>query len=178
MKKSHHSRQAGATLLEALAFLGIAAIIVVGAISMFKTAQGSSQANAMLQQITGMKSTIRVLYATQASYAGLSDAMLIAGKAVPDTLRITGGQIFSSFGGRVYVQHDGAMADGYSIVYGEVPSDVCIKVLSQSQKNWHHIDVDWTETIHPKSSVSDINTACTSFGKTVEITWYDRPGEW
>lgn len=139
MKKSNRSRQAGATLLEALAFLGIAAIVAVGAISMFRAAQTTAQANDVIAQINGMRSTIETLYQTQASFIGLSSADIIASKAVPANLRVSAGQIFNGFGGTISFT---GLPDTYRIGYTKVPVDVCIKVIARTLKNWRDITIN------------------------------------
>ena len=139
MKKSERKQQAGATLLELLAFLGIAAIVAVGAISMFRAAQTTAQANDVIAQINGMRSTIETLYQTQASFLGLSSADIIASKAVPANLRVSAGQIFNGFGGTIGFN---GPPDTYLITYTKVPVDVCIKVIARTLKNWRDITIN------------------------------------
>lgn len=139
MMKSSRRHQAGATLLEALAFLGIAAIVAVGSISMFRAAQTTAKANDVIVQLNGMRSTVETLYQTQASFVGLSAADIIASKAVPANLRVSSGQIFNSFGGTITLS---GLPSTYFISYTNIPTDVCIKVIARTHKNWKDININ------------------------------------
>lgn len=146
-------KQRGATLLESVAFLGIASIVIVGAIAMFRAAQGSFQANDLLTQINGMRSTIRTLYASN-SVCGTGNCnasitgYLVQANGVPDTLRRTSNPIFpieNQWGGRVAIYMEknsggwagvGITGQVFIIEYRNVPQEVCIKAASAIGPAW------------------------------------------
>lgn len=146
-------KQTGATLLEALAFLGIAAIVVVGAIAMFRAAQGSAQSGDMLKQINGFRSGMKGMYGSQAQYGAATwspsvatqalNASVINGKVVPDTLRASGANIFNAFNGQVRVDGDGAT---FWVRYDAVPQEVCVKTASNTDSSWMGISINGTYT--------------------------------
>ena len=145
--------QRGATLLEALAFLGIAAIVVVGAISMFRAAQGSAQSNDMIKQINGFRSGMKGMYGSQAVYGtatwspsvathGLNGSV-ISGKVIPDTLRVSGLNIFNAFNGQVRVDGDGGT---FWVRFEAVPQEVCVKTASNTDSSWMGISINGNYT--------------------------------
>ncbi len=178
MMKSSRRHQTGATLLEALAFLGIAAIVVVGAISMFRAAQGSAQANDMVGQLNGIRSAVKTLFASQASYAvnaaassasfpslgagkvstpaGSVGPLLISAGAVPDTARISGGRIYNSFGGTIGV---GGNDDSFWIVYTNVPQEVCLKVAPQIGGSWMGAQINSNPFVDTETQSFPVATA-------------------
>ena len=180
MKKSQRARQAGATLLESLAFLGIASIIVVGAISMFRAAQSSAQAKDLIGQINGIRSSTKTLYASQ-SYgrtdfsreslpspagggrngpAGTLGSSLISAASIPDTLSVSGGEIRNSFGGNVFIS-GGFNADGESfwIEYQNVPQEVCLKVAPQIGGSWMGLKINSNSFVDTDSQTFPVATA-------------------
>lgn len=186
MMKSSRRHQVGATLLEALAFLGIAAIVVVGAISMFRAAQGSAQAKDMVSQLNGIRSSVKTLYATQAaSCAGclsLINAELLAAKAFPDTLRTNPPiQVFNMWAGPVLVragdisaQTLGAASDGYSIQYRNVPQEICLKVAPQIGGSWVGLTINGNPFVSTDVEAFPVATAsaqCTA-GSSNGLTFY------
>ncbi len=58
----HHLQQRGLTLIELIAALGIAAVIIVGALSLYRNADNSQKANAALQDMTAIQQAVRGLY--------------------------------------------------------------------------------------------------------------------
>jgi len=177
MMKSSRRHQAGATLLEALAFLGIAAIIVVGAISMFRAAQGSAQANTIISEINVFRSTIKTLFASQGSYAinGTPDvfpATTTSGLwtilfqntpgSLPSTIRRVGSSLKNQFGGVTGVRGDDS---SFWIFYTQVPQEICLKVAPQIGGSWMGLQINgnaFVDTDTESFPVATADAQCTS----------------
>ena len=56
------ARQRGASLLEGIAYLGIAAIVVLGAVSLLTGAFGSAKANQTTEEVVAIRTSVRKLY--------------------------------------------------------------------------------------------------------------------
>lgn len=129
-----HSER-GASLLEGIAYLGIAAIVILGAVSLLTSAFGSAQANQTAQEIVSIRTAVKRLYMGQASSYGTVDITdkLIAAKAFPTTLSpITSGStvtINNAWNGSVTVKGSDGGAT-FTITYKGVPQDVCISIVS------------------------------------------------
>lgn len=57
-------RQAGVTILEFIAFIGLAALVIAGALGLYNSASTGSSANDVIQAANGMVATLRQTYAT------------------------------------------------------------------------------------------------------------------
>lgn len=179
--KTAHRRQKGATLLEALAFLGIAAIVIVGAIAMFRSAQGSAQSNDMVQQLAGLRGNIKTLFSSQAQYGlaagapgnGAMNQTMINAKAVPDTLRVNGAVINNMWNG--VVQLDGNTSD-FWIRYTNVPQEVCVKVAPQTGSSWQGLTINANAEVATDAAVFSVAnaTAQCAAGANNTMTWRGR----
>ena len=126
---AHLHRQRGASLLEAIAYLGVAAIVVLAAISLLQGAFGGARSNQFMEEITGLRTAVQKMYSGQSYDDSSMVANLIAAKAIPGTLTIgQSNAITNAWGGKVTV----AKVDGASfrITYESVPQDVCMNVVS------------------------------------------------
>ena len=177
MMKSLRRQQVGATLLEALAFLGIAAIVVVGAISMFRAAQGSAQANAMISEINSHRSAIKNIYATQ-SYGGsavydLSGTLSLSGlpalsrtlnlaKSLPDTYANMGLNTFRTSYGALFKAYAGLSTDGtdlFILNFSQVSQEVCLKVAPQIGGAWLGLQINANPFVPTDTQTFPVATA-------------------
>jgi hypothetical protein len=121
--------QRGASLLEAIAYLGIAAAVVLGAVSLLNGAFGSAKSNQTSEEIVALRTAVRKLYMGQAYPEGpLVEGLLLA-NAVPATLARNAAEntLSNSWGGAVTVQ---GIANGFTITYNDIPQDVCVNLIS------------------------------------------------
>jgi type II secretory pathway pseudopilin PulG len=140
MATAHYRyRQRGASLLEGIAFLGIAAIVILGAVSLLSSAFSSAQSNQSTEDLVAMRTAVHKLYSGQSYPDGIAPT-LIAAKAVPGSLKVNSasGTIANTWGGAVTVT---GAADGatFTIQYAAVPQDVCINMVSGAN-GWTKVD--------------------------------------
>jgi hypothetical protein len=131
-RRFHHvvylRKQQGASLLEGIAYLGIAALVVLGAVSLLTGASASAKANQTSSELVALRTAVKKLYAGQAYPTGSLTGFLTTAKAVPSTLQVSGTSITNSFGGAVTVE--GTSSATFTVTYNNVPQDVCVSVLS------------------------------------------------
>lgn len=133
-KRFHHAvslhKQQGASLLEGIAYLGIAALVVLGAVSLLTGASASAKANQTNTELVSLRTAVKKLYAGQAYPVASLTESLVKAEAVPSTLQKdkTAFTITNSWGGAVTVA--GTTATTFTLVYNNVPQDVCVNVLS------------------------------------------------
>ena len=120
-------RQHGASLLEGIAYLGIAAIVVMGAISLLTGAFSSAKSNQANEEVIGLRTAVRKLYMGQTYPTTDVVSTLITAKATPGTLANDGSTLKNSWGGTVAIVGSGT---GFTITYPSVPKDVCVSMLS------------------------------------------------
>jgi PilS N terminal len=121
-------RQRGASLLEAIAYLGVAAVVVLGAVSLLNGAFGSAKSNQTSEELVSLRTAARKLYLGQ-TYPAAMNAALISAGAAPATL-VRGeaaNSLINSWGGAVTVAGAGAT---FTITYAGLPRDVCMNVIS------------------------------------------------
>ena len=159
-------RQRGASLLEGIAFLGIAAIVVLGAVSLLNGAFGSAATNRTAEEIVAIRTSIKKLYMGQsAGYPGGSasmNAQLVPANVFPSTLTVNTGTstVTNSWAGAVNVTSPTATT--FQVEYTAVPQDVCINVVSTSS-GWTGITVNGTAMANPTSpDPTTAQAACTS----------------
>lgn len=139
-------RQRGTSLLESLAYLGIAALVILGAVSMLSSASSSSMANRTVEQLISLRTGVKRLYMGQPSGYGVTagtnlESVIIAAKAYPTTLTVNSGTLYNTWGGSVDVQ---GYPDGFTITYNSVPKAECVSIISGAD-GWTSI-VQGTET--------------------------------
>jgi len=121
-------RQRGASLLEAIAYLGVAAIVVLAAVSLLQNAFGSARSNQTTEELTGLRTNVRKMYAGQPYNDASMLANMIAAKAIPGTLTVSGNTINNTWGGTVTPASGNAGT--FTITYTNMPQDVCMNVVS------------------------------------------------
>lgn len=124
----------GASLLEAVAYLGIAAVVVLGAVSLLNGAFGSAKSNQTTEEVVALRTAVRKLYIGQVYPTGSLADSLVAANAIPATLgRVAaaggtgGGTLQNSWGGAVAIT---GTATGFTISYALIPQDVCVNLIS------------------------------------------------
>lgn len=161
-------RQRGASLLEVIAYLGVAAIIILGAIALLSSAFSGANTNRTATEVSTIRTGVKKLYmGQQASFSGITNSVLIAAKVFPSSLNINGTTtVYNPWGGAVTVT---ASTDNLSFIltYASVPKDVCINTVSSSG-DWNSISVGTTSMTPPVSPATAV-TACS--GTTNTITW-------
>lgn len=139
----HLGRQRGASLLESIAYLGVAAIIILGAVALLSSAFGGAQSNRTTTELTSIRTAVRKLHMGQPYGVNDLNAMLITAKALPATLVVTGvGGIKNGFDGDVVVT--GETTGTFSVTYDKVPQDVCVSVVSGAN-GWTDISATGTK---------------------------------
>ncbi len=134
------ARQRGASLLEGIAYLGIAAIVVLGAVSLLTGAFTSAQSNRVSEEVVSIRTAVKKLYMGQSSNYGTASLMpiLITSKVLPTTITVdtATNTATNSWGGAVTVT--GNANSKFDIAYVGVPEDACINILSGAS-GWSNI---------------------------------------
>lgn len=164
-------RQRGASLLEGIAYLGIAAIIILGAVSLLVSAFANAQTNRASEELVALRTgTVKLFMAQSASYttANLTD-QVIGAKANPTTLTVSGTSpsrtLTNAWNGGVVIT--GATSQ-FTISYASVPQDACVTLMSSSA-GWVSAQVTG-QTLRTTTPVTPAQAA-SDCGATNTITW-------
>ena len=137
------SDQRGASLLEGIAYLGIAALVILGAVSLLSGAFSSATTNRAAEEIIAIRTAVKKLYMGQnVGYGtGALATDLNNAKALPTTLAVTSSSGVTTFknawDGAVVITGAG---NTFTISYESIPKDVCINLLSTST-GWNSVKV-------------------------------------
>ena len=136
--------QRGASLLEIIAFLGIAAMVIIGAVSMINVSFTSAQGARLMEEALGIRTGVKKLYMTQSTGYGTAviNDVLRDAKVLPATISVSAGvaaaaEIKNNFGGATTIT--GATGQ-FTIEYTLVPQDTCVSALS-GVSGWSAISV-------------------------------------
>lgn len=161
--------QKGASLLEGIAYLGIAAIVVIGAIALLNTAFSSANSNELNSELSAIQTASRKLFMTTQGNYGAADftATLITAKAFPQTLTTASTTVTNPWSGSVTVA-PGTSNTQFTITYTKVPADVCVNALTSTTTDWVSVTGPGNTTSYPPPiAPADAKTACGSGGTVV-----------
>jgi hypothetical protein len=164
--------QRGASLLEGIAYLGIAAIVILGAVSLLTTAFGTAQSNRGSEQIISLRTAVRKLYPGQIYPAAIVPT-LITVKGVPATLVVdtTNNTITNGWGGSVTIAGNGGTGgvNNFTITFAQVPQDACISMLAGAT-GWTQAAVGSTTITTFPISTASAAAACSGSTNSVAMT--------
>lgn len=176
-KINYASRQRGASLLEGIAYLGIAAIVILGAISLLLSAFGGAESNRLIEEITSIRTAVRKLHMSQPGGYGVANADITVNvataNAFPGTLQVVRnagvptGVVNNSWNGTVAVTV-GATSNLFVTTYTNVPQDVCTNAVSGSN-GWNAVSINATALAVPVTPGAAAAN-CTA-GNTNTIAW-------
>lgn len=162
-------KQAGISLMEVIAGLLILGLVVAGALSLFGSADSSQKSNQMLSDVTALRTAIKGMYSGQGGYGTVNlNSVLKTARKIPTTMTAdasTPPVITHSMNGTVTVSGTGGGAT-FSIAITNIPTDVCVQLLSNSSSGWNSITVGGstlsTFPISPAVAASTTNCAASN----------------
>ncbi|HFK9151150.1 type 4 pilus major pilin [Escherichia coli] len=129
MNLRKNKMEKGLSLIEASMVLALSAIVVSGVMFYYQSASDSNKTQNTVSQVMSVMSAINGLYVGQASYKGLSDAVLYNSSAVPANYKGGPGEINNPFGGRLRVAPN---SGGYTLLLEGVPKSSCVNIASMN----------------------------------------------
>lgn len=178
----YKSRQRGASLLEGVAYLGIAALVLIGAVSLLGSAISSAQSNRTLEELIALRTAAKKLYSGQRyPKDGMVDTLVTA-NAIPGTMVVTravagsngntgtSASIQNGFGGTVTIVGNDSGANEFKITYPNVPPASCVAILSGAN-GWREVKVkNGTALTKFPISAKDAASECGNEDKEIEFT--------
>jgi len=174
--KIRHKKMAGASLLEALAFIVISLLVLGSGIAMWRTTSAGAKENSAVSQIMALQTSYRGYYSSQTTYgtsgSDITSIGITAG-IFPTDMKIPSGATTVSngwSGGVTVVSNDST----FTITYSKVPSDSCAKI-AVTKSDWMSISVNGTTTIRDNLPLTPAQAAaqCTgswAAGNTLAFT--------
>lgn len=132
MNLRKNKMEKGLSLIEASMVLALSAIVVSGVMFYYQSASDSNKTQNTVSQVMSVMSAINGLYVGQASYAGLSDAVLYTSSAVPENYKDQTNQTINNpFGGKLKVASRNN-SGGYTLTLEGVPKSSCVNIASMN----------------------------------------------
>jgi hypothetical protein len=164
-------RQRGVSLLEAIAYLGVAATIIVGAVALLSNAFSGARANRAQEELTAISTGVKRLYMSQAGAFGTGslNETLANAKVFPSTLAVAGADVLNAWNGAVVVTGNTTVFD---ISYANVPQDVCIELLSTTSQ-FISVSANGGAPLTPPVTVAQAGGQCTD-AQANTVVWTTR----
>ncbi|WP_255370054.1 type 4 pilus major pilin [Roseateles sp. YR242] len=168
---SRRAEQRGASLLEAIAFLGVAATIVVGAVALLTNAFSGARSNRSQEEIAAISTGVKRLFMSQAGAYGTGslNEVLIRAKVFPSTLAVNGTAVTNAWNGPVNVT---GASTTFDISYGNVPQQTCVELVATSGE-WMGVSVNGSAGLTPPVSPAQAAEQCTDATANT-VTWTAR----
>lgn len=132
MQQKRNKMEKGLSLIEASMVLALSAIVVSGVMFYYQSASDSNKTQNTVSQVMSVMSAINGLYVGQASYAGLTDEVLLNSSAVPENYKDkTKKKINNPFGGELKVAPT-TNGGGYILSLNGVPKSSCVNIASMN----------------------------------------------
>lgn len=135
-------RQAGATLIEIIMVVALIAIITIGALTYYNSANQSTKVQETVSGLTSLTSVIRNQFSSQGHYLGLDEQVVAAFGNVPKTMRVDDTDelkhSWSSDASAVKIgpmTGDGANSDFY-IQLADIPARACTDIVTKTYKSF------------------------------------------
>jgi uncharacterized protein with beta-barrel porin domain len=156
---SRISRQRGVSLLEAVAYLGVAATIIVGAVALLTNAFSGARANRAQEELTAISTGVKRLFMSQAGAYGTVNLneILASAKVFPSTLAVAGADVLNAWNGAVSVTGNTAV---FNISYANVPQEVCIELLAATSQ-FISVAANGGTALTPPVTIAQASGQCT-----------------
>ena len=159
-------RQKGATLLELVMFIGLAALILIGGVVWYQTASEGQRVADEVSNLNAIASLIRNTFTTQNNFAGLTNSVITRSSQFPDKMRIAGNVNLIKSGWNddgVDVAPASVVStnDSFTIDYKDVPGGACIDFTSRAYRFFEQTTVQGTVIAN---GLADITANCDDAG--------------
>ena len=161
----------GVSLLEAIAYLGVAATIIIGAVALLSNAFSGARSNRAQEELAAISTGVKRLFMSQAGAFGTGNlnAQLATAKIFPSTLSVNGDQVLNAWNGAVTVTGNTSV---FQISYGNVPQDSCVELLSTSHQ-FLTVAANGGSELTPPVTLSQAAAQCTE-AQTNTVVWTAR----
>lgn len=117
----------GLTLIEALLFLGIAAVVIVGAVILYNNTSNSARTNEALTQLQSYSTGVKGLYSGTSSYGTGSILPAVINGGVAPRSAVNGTNLVNPWGDGTAIFGNGGT---FHIYFQNVPQDSCVRILT------------------------------------------------
>lgn len=174
MKSTHNVKrfkhQAGVTLMELIAGLAVMAVVFMGALALYQTAQSSQRSTQLMQDLAAVRAGVKQMWQGQGSYGSSGSSLnnvLVTSKRLPTTIRVNSGTtpptLTHAANGLLSVT---SAVTAFDVSLTDISEDLCMALLTGAQ-GWQSVSVGGGTpvTVFPVSP--DVATTLCASGTTV-----------
>jgi PilS N terminal/Prokaryotic N-terminal methylation motif len=164
-------RQRGLSLIEAAMALGVAAVVIGGALLLYNQAHSGEKTAEAIDQMHLIETGVRRFYGWQ-KFSNLDNTTIVRTKMVPIKMVTGPDGLKNSFGGTITVSaiDVNSIADaGFEVKFSEVPADSCVVL---STKDYGH----QVGQIVVNDTVFDFTDGTAPTGTTASAACGNTPG--
>jgi hypothetical protein len=164
-------RQRGNALVFSMLGLVIGGIVLALGISYYQNAQTNAQVQGTISEISAIIGGAQQNYG-QYGYAGLTTAVAVGSRVIPDTRADAGGATATnSYSGAItLVDNSGTTPSTAKLTYANVPASQCTQLVNGAQSLARRVTIGTTDVkpLDGAIDVARVNAQCTS-GANVAI---------
>lgn len=116
----------GLTLMEGLLFLGLAAVVIVGAFSLYNNASSSSNMNQARTELQTYVGGIKSLYSTSNDFSTVDTELVVSANIAPASA-VDGNTLINPWGGLTVI--DGQTRT-FTVEFEDIPDESCTAMMS------------------------------------------------
>ncbi|RMG80355.1 MAG: prepilin-type N-terminal cleavage/methylation domain-containing protein [Chloroflexi bacterium] len=167
MKKRQN---AGFSLIELVVAMAVIAVLIGIVYTRYSQANARSIVEKEVETLQTVRRAIMATYGTRSSFAGLNNNVLLAGNAIPDTIRgAAAGQIKNVWTDNGYVVAPTNANQTYSITINQVPDRYCYDIsaaVAAQNSDFESLVINGTAINTP----ADAQAACSNGNNTMVYT--------
>lgn len=133
-RRLHKSRKRGATMMEVIAYLAIASVIIATVLVLLSVAFGQSKTVTTISQLNQIQTAVRNLYSGQPNYAGVSASVIANSKALQASM-VSGNTLRHALNGDITITPVASTAGGansaFQVTMSNIPEDACQSMLTK-----------------------------------------------
>ena len=160
-------RQHGNALVFTMLGLVIGGIVLALGISYYQNAQTNAQVQGTISEISAIIGGAQQNYG-QYGYAGLTTAVAVGSRVIPDTRADTGGATATnSYSGAITLVDNSATTPSTAkLTYANVPASQCTQLVNGAQSLARRVTIGTTDVkpLDGAIDVARVNAQCTSAG--------------
>jgi len=163
-KLRKNRKEKGASILEIIIYMGIAAFVLVMVMQGGNQATDTQKVNAAVQNLNTLKTSIKQMFGTQGTFEGISNQVLTASSNFPEQMRVPSDDTLIQHGWKtdgvdvIAVNVSGSDNDGYEVKLKGVPQRACVDILDKTYRHFAEVEANNTDV---KSGIAAIRTNCT-----------------
>jgi prepilin-type N-terminal cleavage/methylation domain-containing protein len=166
MTKSRLSK--GLTLIELLVGIGIAAVIVTLALSLFSSVAEENKISQEVKNIGTIVAGVKNMFASSSDYTGLTEEILMSTNVIPQNMRLNATDIKHSWARNAAAVGIGTASANtqFTVTFNSVPQEACVGMIMATVNNADRVTVGGNAVTTP----ANIVTQCQA-NSTATIVW-------